>query len=89
MPARNEAGIAMLDIPEAFDFAAVGIPDPQTPVGSRGIGEPPVGADAAVIVSAIYDALGVAVNRTPITPDKILNALEGGSTGYNSLQTHV
>jgi len=80
---------SMLDIPEAFDFAAVGIPDPETPVGSRGIGEPPVGAGAAVIVSAIYDALGVAVNRTPITPDKILNALEGGRTGYTTLQTHV
>jgi xanthine dehydrogenase molybdenum-binding subunit len=80
---------SMLDIPESFDFAAVGIPDPETPVGSRGIGEPPVGAGAAVIVSAVYDALGVAVNRTPITPDKILNALEGGTTGYTLLQTHV
>jgi xanthine dehydrogenase molybdenum-binding subunit len=80
---------SMLDIPEAFDFAAVGIPDPETPVGSRGIGEPPVGAGAGVIISALYDALGIAVNRTPITPDKILNALEGGATGYTSLQTHV
>jgi CO/xanthine dehydrogenase Mo-binding subunit len=42
-----------------------------------------------VIVSALYDALGVAVGRTPLTPDKILNALEGGATGYSLLQTHV
>jgi xanthine dehydrogenase molybdenum-binding subunit len=80
---------SMLDIPEKFDFAAVNIPDPETPVGSRGIGEPPVGAGAGVIISAIYDAVGVAVNRTPVTPDKILAALEGAATGYSLLQTHV
>jgi xanthine dehydrogenase molybdenum-binding subunit len=80
---------SILDIPEELSFAAVDIPDPQTPVGSRGIGEPPVGAGAAVVVSAIHDALGIAVARTPLTPDKILNALEGGTTGYTLLQTHV
>jgi xanthine dehydrogenase molybdenum-binding subunit len=80
---------SMLDIPDQLDFAAVGIPDPETPVGSRGIGEPPVGAGAAVIVSALFDAVGVAINRTPLTPDKILNALEGGDPGYSLLQTHV
>ncbi len=81
--------ITILDVPQEFDFVAVDIPDPQTPVGSRGIGEPPVGAGAAVVLSAVYDALGIYVNRTPITPDKILNALEGGDSGYRSLQTHV
>ena len=72
-----------------FQFAAVDIPDRENPVGSRGIGEPPVGAGAGVIVSAIYDAIGIYINRTPVTPDKILNALEGGATGYTTLQTHV
>ncbi len=81
--------ISILDVPESFDFVAVGIPDPQTPVGSRGIGEPPVGAGAAVVLCAIYDALGIYLNRTPVTPDKILNALEGSPPGYGSLQTHV
>jgi CO/xanthine dehydrogenase Mo-binding subunit len=80
---------SMLDIPENFDFAAVNIADPETPVGSRGIGEPPVGPGAGVIISAIYDAVGVAVNRTPVTPDKILAALEGAATGYSLLQTNV
>ena len=53
------------------------------------IGEPPVGAGAAVVLSAIYDAIGIYLNRTPLTPDKILNALEGGSPGYTQLQMHV
>jgi CO/xanthine dehydrogenase Mo-binding subunit len=80
---------SILDIPEHLEFEAVNIPDPQTPVGSRGIGEPPVGAGAAAVVSAVYDALGIAIGRTPLTPDKILNAIEGGPTGHTLLQTHV
>ena len=81
--------ISIMNTPIDFQFAAVDIPDRENPVGSRGIGEPPVGAGAGVIVSAIYDAIGVYINRTPITADKILNALEGRATGYTTLQTHV
>jgi CO/xanthine dehydrogenase Mo-binding subunit len=81
--------ISFANVPESFEFAAVGIPDRETPVGSRGIGEPPVGAGAAVIISAIHDALGIYINRTPITPDRILNALEGAAPGHTVLQTHV
>jgi xanthine dehydrogenase molybdenum-binding subunit len=80
---------SMLDVPEQVTALAVNIPDDQTPVGSRGIGEPPVGGGAGVIVSAVYDAIGVPIYRTPLTPDKILNAIEGGVTGYSTLQTHV
>jgi CO/xanthine dehydrogenase Mo-binding subunit len=80
---------SILDIPDQLDFAALDIPDPQNPVGSRGIGEPPVGAGAGVVVSAVYDAIGVPINRTPLTPDKILNAIQGGTGGYTRLQTHV
>ena len=81
--------ISIMNTPDSFQFAAVGIPDRETPVGSRGIGEPPVGAGAAVVLSAVYDAIGVYINRTPLSLDKILNALEGGATGYTTLQTHV
>jgi CO/xanthine dehydrogenase Mo-binding subunit len=81
--------IAFPNIPQSFTFSAVGIPDRETPVGSRGVGEPPVGAGGGVIVSAIQDALGVYVGRTPVTPDRILNALEGAATGYSAVQNNV
>ena len=81
--------ISMMNAPDSFEFAAVGIPDRETPIGSRGIGEPPVGAGAAVVLSAIQDAIGMPITRTPVSMDKILNALEGGATGYTTLQTHV
>ncbi len=81
--------ISIMNGPLEFEFAAVDIPDRENPVGSRGIGEPPVGAGAAVVLSAIQDAIGMPITRTPVSPDKILNALEGGATGYTTLQTHV
>lgn len=80
---------SILDIPASHVTDSVNLADTQTPVGSRGIGEPPVGAGAGVIVSAVYDAIGRSISRTPLTPDRILNALEGGRTGYTLLQTHV
>ncbi len=81
--------ISIMNAPIDFQFAAVDIADRENPVGSRGIGEPPVGAGAAVVLNAVYDAIGVYLNRTPLSIDKILNALEGGATGYTTLQTHV
>jgi len=85
----NTKPFSILDIPEELSFAAVDIADRESPIGSRGIGEPPVGAGAAVVLGAIFDALGIYINRTPVTPDKILNALEGSNPGYTPLQTNV
>ena len=80
----------MLDVPLEMKWGAVGIPDPQTPVGAKGIGEPPVGAGSAAITSAIADALGgQCLCRTPLTLDVILAALEGRKQPYGPLETHV
>lgn len=80
----------ILDVPLHPRWAAVGIPDPQTPVGAKGIGEPPVGAGSAAIASAVADALGgECLCRTPLTVDVILAALEGTEKPYRPLETHV
>ncbi len=80
----------MLDVPVTMDWVAVNEPDPQTPVGAKGIGEPPIGAGSAAITSAIADALGgVCLCRTPLTTDMILAELEGRAQPYARLETHV
>ena len=48
----------ILDVPVSPRFAAVDLPDPQTPVGAKGIGEPPVGAGEAAYACAVADAMG-------------------------------
>lgn len=67
---------SILDAPR-FQFAALNIPDPETPVGVRGIGEPPVGAAYGAVVNALMDAVGdEAFRRAPVTADQILAALD-------------
>ena len=79
----------MLDVPLEMQWAAAGIPDPYTPVGAKGIGEPPIGAGSAAITSAIADALGRCLCRTPLTTDVILAAIEGREPPSPLLDTHV
>jgi len=80
----------ILDVPLRMNWAAVGKPDPQTPVGAKGIGEPPLGAGAAAITSAIADALGgKCLCRTPLTADVILAEIEGRPQPHGRLEIHV
>jgi CO/xanthine dehydrogenase Mo-binding subunit len=81
----------ILDAPANFIGDAVNIPDPETPTGVRGVGEPPVGAAYGAIMNAIADAVGDEVfRRSPVSPDIILNALEnGGNRTHEALTAHI
>src|SRR5579871_537612 len=80
----------ILDAPEKMEWAALDIPDPETPIGARGIGEPPVGAGCMAIVNALSDALGDEVfRRAPVTLDMILTALEAGRPMAEPLTAHI
>ena len=79
-----------LDVPSTMAWDAVDLPEPQNPVGTRGIGEPPMGAAAAAIVCAISNALdGHIFNRIPIVPDMIVNHTSGGEQSNRPLQIHT
>jgi CO/xanthine dehydrogenase Mo-binding subunit len=70
--------------------AVVGIPDPETPVGARGVGEPPVGAGYGSVLNAIADAVGEEVfRRAPVTADIILTSLENGRRMHAPLTAHL
>lgn len=69
----------ILSTPEKFSWGAVGLADPQTPVGARGIGEPPTGGACAAVLCALADALGDdAFVRAPVMADTVLDALAPG-----------
>ena len=81
--------LTILDIPSSLPWAAVELPDPETPVGARGVGEPPVGAAYGAVMNAIADAVGVdAFRRAPVTLDILLTTLERGSR-VSDLQAHL
>jgi CO/xanthine dehydrogenase Mo-binding subunit len=81
----------ILDAPRNFSWAAVELPDPETPTGIRGVGEPPVGAAYASVMNALLDALGdEAFRRSPVTPDILLTAFEnGGTRTHEALTAHI
>ena len=79
-----------LDVPSKLEWAAVNKPDPQSPFGSRGVGEPPLGAAASAVASAISDAMGGHLfNRIPVTPDMIVNVLFGQPQSHKALQVNT
>jgi carbon-monoxide dehydrogenase large subunit len=63
---------------------------PEAPFGAKGIGEPAAAATAPAIANALFDALGVRVGDLPITPARVLAALDrakappapAGGTGW-------
>ena len=80
----------ILDAPANFQWAALDIPDPETPVGARGVGESPVGAGFGAVVNAIAAAVGDEVfRRAPVSADKILMALEAGRPMHEPLAANV
>ena len=67
-----------LDAPAKIETGWVDLPDPENPVGARGIGEPAMGSVSAAINAAISDALdGHIFNATPVTTDMIINHVAG------------
>ncbi len=82
--------LTILDIPARLHWSALDLPDPETPVGARGVGEPPVGAGFGSVLNAIADAVGVDLfRRAPITPDLVLMALDHGRRVHEPLKAHI
>ena len=50
--------------------------DPQGPFGAKGVGEMGGTPTAAAIANAIYDAVGVRLTELPMTPERVLAALD-------------
>lgn len=50
--------------------------EPTGPFGAKGLGELGMDPTAAVISNAIFDAVGVRIKTLPITPEKVLKALQ-------------
>src|SRR5271166_5923680 len=80
----------ILDTPVNMQWAALDIPDPETPVGARGIGEPPVGGGCGAILNALSDALGDEIyRRAPVNLDTILTSLEAGHPMQDPLTAFI
>jgi len=58
-----------------IDAVLVEVPNPGHPYGLRGVGETPIVPPMAAIANAVYDALGVRMNKLPMSPGTTLEAI--------------
>jgi 4-hydroxybenzoyl-CoA reductase alpha subunit len=72
--------LTSLDMPEV-DTILIEDPDPNCPFGAKEVGQGPLLPVMPAVANAIYDAVGVRIDEIPITPDKVLKALELKAAG--------
>ncbi|MEZ5560531.1 MAG: xanthine dehydrogenase family protein molybdopterin-binding subunit [Pseudomonadales bacterium] len=63
------------DLP-MIDTQIVEVPNPSHPYGVRGVGETPIVAPLAVASNAVRDALGFRIADLPLSPPRVLAAIE-------------
>ncbi len=68
--------LSIKDVPRTIDVVLIEHEKEYGVYGAHGIGEPPINPPGAVIANAVYNAIGVRVDRLPITRDKVLAALK-------------
>jgi CO/xanthine dehydrogenase Mo-binding subunit len=66
----------VLDVVEEIVPVILEIPDPQGPLGLRGMAEMPFIPTAPAIGAAIYDAVGVWIDQLPYTPERVWTAMQ-------------
>jgi CO/xanthine dehydrogenase Mo-binding subunit len=64
-----------LDIPE-IQTILLDHPEPNGPFGAKSIGEIAIVPSAPAVANAIYDAVGVRITQLPITPERLLKAIQ-------------
>ena len=67
------------DLP-MIDTVIVEVPNPSHPYGVRGVGEVGIVPPLAAVANAIHDATGCRLRDTPMSPVRLLAALNNGDT---------
>jgi CO/xanthine dehydrogenase Mo-binding subunit len=63
------------DLP-MIDTVMVEVPNPAHPYGARGVGEIPIVPPLGTVANAVRAATGVRITDLPLSPPRILKALE-------------
>src|ERR1700704_642858 len=65
----------MSDLPK-LDAVMIEVPNPKHPQGVRGVGEVPLVPVMAAVANAVHGALGLRLDSLPMSPPKVLDALD-------------
>jgi 4-hydroxybenzoyl-CoA reductase subunit alpha len=69
-----------LDMPEIFTDL-IEHPDSEGPFGAKEVGQGPLLPIMPAVANAVYDAVGVRVDQIPVTPEKVVRALQAKAAG--------
>ena len=75
----------VLDMPTEITPVILELADPEGPYGARGVAEMALVPFAPAVAMAIHDATGVWLSQQPMTPERVLAALNAQSTEGESL----
>ena len=64
------------DLP-MIDTVVVEVANPIHPYGVRGVGEVPICPPLAAVANAVHDAIGIRMTDLPLSPPKVLAAIDG------------
>ena len=78
----ENAGFLDYRIPVASDLPMIDteiieVPNPSHPYGVRGVGETPIVAPLAAVTNAASRALGKRLEELPLSPPRLLDAIDG------------
>jgi CO/xanthine dehydrogenase Mo-binding subunit len=62
--------------------------DPEGPYGAKEVGQGPLLPVIPAVANALADALGIRIDEVPITPEKVLAALDGRSRSPQMPELH-
>ena len=68
------------DMPEVIT-ELIEDPDPNGPFGAKEVGQGPLLPIMPALANAVYDAVGVRIDEVPVTPEKVLAALDDKARG--------
>jgi len=72
------------EIPDVECVALGNYPSPHTPLGVKGVGQSGIAGTGAAIANAVADAIGdqsgSAIRHLPITPERVLKAIQGSAS---------
>ncbi len=69
-----------MEMPDVVTFL-IEDPDPNGPFGAKEVGQGPLLPIPPAVANAVFDAVGVRVDEIPVTPEKILKALQSKAQG--------
>ena len=69
-----------LETPEIHTILVEGA-DPEGPFGAKEAGQGPLLPVIPAVANAVYDAVGVRTDETPISPEKVVKAMESKRQG--------